>query len=96
MADKQELESLTAAIDKIIAGELTVSSEGEPYDERQELLRLAQLLARADFPYEPSDKMKKLWSELQNNGQLEDDELDMVAGGLNLNAVLEQEKKKDL
>ncbi len=96
MAEK-EWESLTADIDKIIAGELTVSSEDEPYDdERRELLRLAQLLAQADFSAEPSDRIKKLWSELHNNDQLEDDELDKVAGGVNLNAVLDQEKKKEL
>jgi hypothetical protein len=90
MNEKQDLDSFVSDIDKIISGESIVLEDKE-YDE---LLKLAQFLAKADFhPPSPSMK-KKIWEIMSKKGELEDDDLDMVAGGLNLNHIIDEKDKK--
>jgi hypothetical protein len=79
-------------IDKILAGEPVVVSEQD--QEYQELLALAQLLAAADFSSEDPEQEERIWSKLHQDGGLADDELDLVAGGLSLDALLDNEEKK--
>ncbi|WP_347489119.1 hypothetical protein ABDB91_18150 [Desulfoscipio sp. XC116] len=96
MCDKHSLESFIADIDKIVSGESGSSSEYEGCDEEyKELLFLAQMLAKADYTPENRERInriKKMLSAIPENGEIEDDELDMVAGGVNLNDILD---KKD-
>jgi hypothetical protein len=80
-------------IDKILAGEPVVVSEQD--QEYQELLMLAQLLAAADFSRADPEREERIWSKLHQDGRLADDELDLVAGGLNLDALLAEEEKKE-
>lgn len=94
MIEKNGLEAFMAYIDKIISGELIVPSKYDPSDEEsKELLSLAQLLAKVDYSTETRGGMERIWAKIHKKGELEDDELDMVAGGVNLNAILGQEDK---
>ncbi|KUG02626.1 hypothetical protein ASZ90_019994 [hydrocarbon metagenome] len=95
MTEKNRLESFIVDIDKIISGELVTAGEHTSGDEEyQELLSLAQLLTQANNATENPGLKERIWSNIQKNGELEDNDLDMVAGGLNLNAVLEEKNKK--
>lgn len=96
MMGKNRIESFIANIDKILSGDLVIPAEYMCSDEEEkQLLFLAQLLARADYAGPKHSSMEELWSSIQRGGQLEDDELDMVAGGLNENAILDEKNKKD-
>jgi len=92
MSDKHYLESFISDIDKIVSGESIISSECDDSDEEyKELLFLAQVLAKADYAPESqgwTEKMKKMIANTRENGEMEDDELDMVAGGVNINDIL--------
>lgn len=93
--NEHDIESFLLDIDKVISGKLDISSASDYKDrEYQELLMVAQMLTKADFSAESPEREKRIWSNLQQDGQLEDDELDMVAGGLNLNAMLDEHEKK--
>lgn len=99
MSEKNFLELFIIDIEKIICGEMKIPSEYQHCDEEyKELLYLAQLLVKADYTTKSQDwmekTMKKVISSIQKTGELEDDELDMVAGGVNLNEILDEYKKK--
>lgn len=80
MAEKQ-LNSFLAAIDKIVAGKPLTPSEYERYDdEDKELLLIAQALADSG-----SDT---------GTDELDDGELDMVAGGANPRTILPEKNNK--
>lgn len=98
MLEYNGLEVFISDLDKIISGEPIDPSEYEQYDaERQELLWLAQLLAQADYTPETRGARERLWSKMHNYGELADDELDLVAGGVNLHELFEKIiKKKDI
>lgn len=91
MNEKHDLDSFVSDIDKIVSGESIVSEDKE-YDQ---LLKLAQFLAKADFYPPSSEMMKKAWENIRKKGELEDDDLDMVAGGLNLNHIIDEQDKKN-
>jgi hypothetical protein len=94
--NEHDLNAFMLDIDKIFAGEPVVVSAGAGQDqEYQELLMLAQLLAAADFSSEDPEREERIWSKLHQDGRLADDELDLVAGGLNLDALLAEEEKKE-
>ncbi len=79
MKEKPSKPFLTA-VDKIVSGRRLKPSEYEQHDkEDQELLSLAQVLAEGV-------------SAVQND-ELADDELDMVAGGVNPNALPNKKDK---
>lgn len=79
MKDKQ-LASFMAAVDKIVAGERVSPSAYQDWDEEaKELLFLAKVLAESCPPV---------------NEQLSDDDLDMVAGGVNPYELFEKKDKK--
>ena len=89
---EHELESFVSDIDKIISGESIVPSDDKEY---KELLRLAHLLAKTEFNPPSPNLKKKIWEIIGKKGELEDDDLDMVAGGLNANAILDEKNKKN-
>lgn len=94
MKGKHCLNSLIAHIDKIISGQSIPSSEYANCDEEyQELLGLAQLLAKAEYTSEKQNG--KPLSEISKRGELADDDLDMVAGGLNANGLFEEKDKRN-
>lgn len=87
MNNKYSLEAFNLDIDRIASGESSVLSEYEDCDaEYKELLQTAQLLAQADYSKESQMGADKLLARLMKKGELEDDELDLVAGGLNPDA----------
>lgn len=94
MNEKHDLDSFVLDIDKAISGESIVSSDNKEY---KELLRLAHLLVKVDFNPNPPfpDMKKKTWEIIAKKGELEDDDLDMVAGGLNLNPSIDEKDKKN-
>lgn len=95
MSDKYSLKSFITDIDKIVFGELNIPSECDD-EEYKELLFLAQVLAKADYTLESQDRIKKIKEiSTRENDEMEDDELDMVAGGVDLNALLGERGKKD-
>lgn len=97
MLENDCLDVFLADIEKIISGESISSTEYGPYDaEHQELLFLAQLLTKADYTPETGVGKKRLWSNIYKKGELEDDDLDLVAGGVNLDELFDEiNKKKD-
>lgn len=94
MMEKHCLEMFIADIDKIVSGESVISSAcahgGKEY---RELLGLAERLARAD--YTGRSRMEKIWADLCKIDELQDDELDMVAGGVSPDAVRGETDKKN-
>lgn len=77
---EKHLASFMAAVDKIAAGERVRPSEYKDWDEEaKELLFLAQVLAE---------------SPPNINDELADDDLDMVAGGVNPNGIFKKKDKK--
>lgn len=91
MNEKHDLDSFVLDIDKIISGESIVSDDKE----YKELLRLAHLLVKADFNPPSPNLKKKIWEIITKKGELEDDDLDMVAGGLNLSHIIDEKDKKN-
>ncbi len=92
MNEKHDLDSFVSDIDKTISGESIVSSDDKEY---KELLRLAHLLVKADFNPPSPNLKKKIWEIICKKDELEDDDLDMVAGGLNANAILDEKNKRN-
>lgn len=92
MHEKHDLESFVSDIDKVISGESMVSSDDKEY---KELLRLAHLLAKTEFNPSSPNMKKKIWETMSKTGELEDDDLDMVAGGLNLTHITDEKDKKN-
>jgi replicative DNA helicase len=96
MSEKHSLASFISDLDKIVSRESIIPSEREDCaQEEKELLFLAQILVKADYATESSGRIKKMISHIRENGELEDDDLDLVAGGLNLNASDIEKGKKD-
>lgn len=94
MIEKHGLEAFISDIDKIISGESIIPSackQGE--EEYKELLGLAEILSKAD--YTNQNTMEKIWANICRKDELPDDELDMVAGGVNPNAMLDGKDKKN-
>lgn len=98
MNKNHSLETFISDIDKITLYGGTISqSECDGCDEEyKEVLFLAQLLAKVDFTTKGQDWMEKMMAEkilnAQEDDKLEDGELDMVAGGLNLNEILDEKE----
>lgn len=77
---EKHLESFLAAVDKIVSGERLRPSEYKDWDEEdKELLFLAKTLAEI-----PPNR----------NDELADDDLDMVAGGVNPNGIFDKKAPK--
>ncbi|HBW37650.1 hypothetical protein [Desulfosporosinus sp. BICA1-9] len=100
MREKNSLKLFISDIEKIISGEITISSEYQHWDEEyKELLFLAQLLAKADYNQKSQDQMetmlKKVIYNIHDVDELDDDELDLVAAGVDLNIIALENKKKD-
>ncbi len=96
MIEKHCLESFISDIDRIVAGESVILSECEHCDEDyKDIIRLAQLLEKADYATEPRGGLERICSNIPRIGELEDDDLDMVAGGLNLGAMVDEKDKKN-
>ncbi|MCF8011127.1 MAG: hypothetical protein K9L17_06620 [Clostridiales bacterium] len=90
MSEKHSLETFISYIDKVVSGESISPSECEDYnEENKELLFLAQLLAKADYTPESKGGPEKM------EGEMEDDELDMVAGGIKLDDIFDEKGKKN-
>ncbi len=97
MIEKDEMKSFVSDIDQIISGKMVISPDSGHQDESyKELLLLAQLLAKADFTADPPERLKKLWADCIKEAELEDDELDMVAGGVNPDALPDNKGEKIL
>ncbi|HHV71392.1 MAG TPA: hypothetical protein GXX38_02120 [Clostridia bacterium] len=95
MSEKDWMELFDKELDKIIAGEPIIPSEYDSFNEKcKELLVLARLLAKVDYTTENRAGMGRIWSRIRLNEELEDDALDLVAGGLNLNEVIDEKEKK--
>lgn len=100
MRGKNSLKLFISDIEKVISGEISISSEYQHCDEEyKELLFLAQLLAKVDYPLKSEDLMeatiKKVTDNIHDLDELKDDELDRVAAGVNLNEILLEDKKRD-
>ncbi len=96
MSEKHSLETFMSDIDKIVSGDAISASDCEHRDEEyKDLLSLARLLVQADYTPEGGDRMQELIAKIQDNDELEDDELDMVAGGVKLDDILDEGKKRD-
>ncbi len=91
------LESFLADIDKIISGEATIPSACEHCaEEYNELILLAQLLTKADYATE--EGKQRVWQKIHKNqpDEIDDEDLDMVAGGVNLQILDEKNKKNGI
>lgn len=87
MHDNYNLEAFILDIDRIASGELIVQTEYEQCDaEYKELLQVAHLLAQVDYSRESQRGAEKLLARIRKKGELEDDDLDLVAGGTNPDA----------
>lgn len=101
MSKKYSLDSFISDIEKIaLLGRTIDQSEyGDCDEEYREMLLLAQLLAKVSFTPKGQGRMEKIMAEMLSNArkddELKDDELDMVAGGRNLNEMSDGEKNKD-
>lgn len=96
MTEKDCPASFTADIDKIISEEISIPlPPGHNGDEYREMLFVAQLLAKTDYVEETKAARERIRSNIQNNGQLDDEDLDLVAGGANLNAVFDKITKEN-
>jgi len=96
MNERYSPDSFIADIDKIISGESIIMSECEDGNEEdKELLLLAQILAQADYAPESQSRSEKMFANIRENGEMQDDDLDMVAGGINMNDILGARGKKD-
>lgn len=98
MNAKHSLESFISDIDKILSGESIIPCECDDLDEEyRELLLLAQLLVKADYTITNKDRVEKVVKRIISNaskdGELLDDELDLVAGGVNLSEMLDEKNK---
>ncbi|MDD2422377.1 MAG: hypothetical protein PHC60_02075 [Heliobacteriaceae bacterium] len=83
-----KLEAFNTDLDKIISGgAVTPLWDDEEY---RQLLALAKRLYEADFSPESRMQIKDLLLKTNKNRELEDDVLDLVAGGLNLNEILKR------
>lgn len=97
MLEKQCLDILMVNIDKIIIDEPTIPFDCEHCSEEyNELILLAQFLKKADYATESG--RHRVWQNIQKNkdGEIEDEDLDMVAGGVNLQMLDEKNKKNGL
>lgn len=91
------LELFLADIDRIVSGEATIPSTDEHCgEEYNELIALAQLLTKADYATE--DGRQRIWQNINKNqaGEIDDEDLDMVAGGVNLQILDEINKKNGI
>lgn len=96
MNEKRCLESFVSDIDKIITGQPVTPATNKDCDqEYQELLVVAQLLATADYTEECQRAKSKVAKIIHRSDELEDDDLDMVAGGANPNSLPEEQLKKN-
>ncbi len=99
MDNKRFMETFISDIEKIVTREPVIPSEHDDCDkEYNELLFLAHILAKADYTPDSRDrteKINKMTTNTRNCGEMEDDELDMVAGGVNLNEQTNEKGKKD-
>lgn len=87
MNDKQCMETFILDIDKIVSGESVKLSDYEHCDvEYQEMLLIARLLMQADYTQESQGGAARVRANIPSQGQLEDDDLDLVAGGVNPDA----------
>lgn len=95
MNNKHSLQSFLSDIDRILDGELIAPFEGADCShEYKELLFIAQMLAQADYTPGNQDQAKKMIADIKAQGELEDDELDLVAGGVNMNNMVDKKGKK--
>lgn len=88
---------LNDEIDRLLASDSAEMPEHPQYNEEcQDLLKLAAALAKVDF----TPARKKSFAEFagqiknKNNAELNDDELDLVAGGVDLKWFLEKNEGK--
>lgn len=95
MNNKQCMETFILDIDKIVSGESVILSDYEHCDvEYQEMLLIARLLTQADYSQESQDGAARVWANIPKKGQLKDDDLDLVAGGVNPDAEPGRNKKQ--
>lgn len=96
MRGKQKNELFMEDVDKILEGSLSVSTnDWQAEDEEKQLLYLAQLLTKVDLGKNSELHMEDLWKKINKKGQLDDLDLDMVAGGKNEAAINNDKNKKD-
>ncbi len=92
----EQIIKLLADIENIIAVGAAYEAPGrQPGDkERRGLLKLAGILAKVDFSSRGRKPFKEFVRELQKKQELADSELDLVAGGIDLNWLLDNEPEK--
>ncbi|MTI83400.1 MAG: hypothetical protein FH756_05715 [Firmicutes bacterium] len=95
MSEKHSLESFISDIEKIVSGDTINPPDYEHCDEEyKDLLSIAQMLTNADYSTKSQRLLEKIISRDMENGEVDDD-LDMVAGGLNLNDMSGEKGKKN-
>lgn len=83
MSEKYSMDKFILDIDRISSGEAIVWSDKDCDGEYRELVKIAQLLTQADYTRESKNVAEKLLARAKLSGELDDDDLDMVAGGVN-------------
>lgn len=94
MANEIVSKQLNDKIDKILSSDLVEMPEDQPEDQDQGLLKLAAMLAKVDFTPTNKKSYAEFIAQIQDKQELNDDELDLVAGGVDLKGLLAQHKRK--
>lgn len=89
LGTKKPQELFDDLIEKIINKEpVTSSNDVEINQDDKELLTLAKLLREVDFSKDSKLNSKTLCKKTKDDQELDDDDLDLVAGGRNPNALV--------
>lgn len=82
----EQIIKLLADIDMILSPDFAEAPEYQPDDqEHRGLLKLARILAKVDFSPKNRKSFEDFVRKIQKDDELEDSELDLAAGGVDLN-----------
>jgi len=93
MTSKNKIKAFIQDIEGIVSGKQAQSSQHNIEPEYRDILTVARMLAEADYSDKAQAAANKLIAEFKSGDQLEDEDLDMVAGGTNTNALIDEYDK---
>ncbi|MDD3852448.1 MAG: hypothetical protein PHD40_02180 [Syntrophomonadaceae bacterium] len=95
MTSKHKLKTFIQDIERIVSGKQVPSFQHDNIEpEYRDILTIARMLTDADYSDKAQEAANKLKAKSKSADQLEDEDLDLVAGGTNTNA-LEDEYDKE-